>query len=193
MDITATRWRTRRRRPARHRGRVVTMLRAVTIVTACGVLVTACSHSSPGAGEASGPSSPDRSASAGPLAFAECMRAHGVLDFPDPDSNGSFNLSGGGDLTPTDPTYQAATQACRSLGSAGKASAPSFSRQQIAAILNFAECMRSHGIDNYPDPNSNGIIPGIRNFGIDPNSSQFQAANSACKHYVSGIPAQEAP
>jgi hypothetical protein len=116
------------------------------------------------------------------------MRNHGVHDFPDPDSSGNFDLSGGGDLNPSNPTYQAAAQACRSFGSAGKDSAPSLSPQQITAVVKFAECMRNHGINNYPDPDSSGHIPGIRHFGIDPNSPQLRAAANACKQYVLGIP-----
>ncbi len=116
------------------------------------------------------------------------MRAHGVHDFPDPDSSGNFDLSGGGDLNPTDPTYQAGAQACRSLGSAGKGSEPTLSPEQIAATVEFAKCMRNHGITNYPDPDSGGHIPGIRHFSVDPDSSQFEAAESACEHYMRGIP-----
>ncbi len=116
------------------------------------------------------------------------MRAHGVGDFPDPDSSGNFDLSRGGDLNPTNPTYQAAAQACRSLGTAGKSSEPSLSPQQIAATVKFAVCMRDHGITNYPDPDSGGHIPGIRHLGVDPNSLQFHAAFNACKHYMDGVP-----
>ena len=116
------------------------------------------------------------------------MRAHGVHDYPDPDSSGNFDLSGKGDLTPTSPTFQAAARTCRSLGSATKSSAPSLSPQQIAATVEFAQCMRIHGIANYPDPNSTGQIPGIRHFGIDANSPQFHTATDACEHYMHGIP-----
>jgi hypothetical protein len=196
MDITARGWRTSRPRPVRRSGWAVAAVRSVTVLAAFGVLVTACSHRSAGPGGANGvsptsardASSPGSSASAGPLAFARCMRAHGVGDFPDPDSSGNFDLSRGGDLNPTNPTYQAAVQACRSLGTAGKSSEPSLSPQQIAATVKFAECMRNHGITNYPDPDSSGHVPGIRHFGVDPNSSQFQAAFNACKHYMDGVP-----
>src|SRR5260370_34299274 len=52
------------------------------------VLVTACGGgSSPGA-SATGGSTRAQAA----LAYARCMRSHGVPDFPDPDSNGNFNL-----------------------------------------------------------------------------------------------------
>jgi hypothetical protein len=195
MEIRTTRRRTRRQRPVKRAGRTVTVLAAF------GMLATACSHSSAGPGvadassssSASGASTSSTSTPASPLAFAQCMRNHGIHDFPDPDSSGNFDLSGGTELNSSNPTYQAATEACSSLGSAGKASGPSLSPQQVAAVVSFAECMRSHGIHNYPDPDSSGRIPGIRHFGINPNSSQFQAANDACAHYISSIPGQEAP
>ena len=195
MEIRTTRHRTRRQRPVKRAGRTVTVLAAF------GVLATACSHSPSGPGVANASSSSSAgvasssstSTPASPLAFAQCMRNHGIHDFPDPDSRGNFDLAGGTDLNSSNPTYQAATQACSSLGTAGKATAPSLSPQQVAAVVSFAECMRSHGINSYPDPDSSGRIPGIRHFGIDPNTSQFQAANNACQHYDSSIPGQEAP
>jgi hypothetical protein len=48
------------------------------------------------------------------LAFSACMRAHGVKDFPDP-SNGNLQLKGGpgSDLSPDNPTFEKAQQACQ--------------------------------------------------------------------------------
>jgi hypothetical protein len=45
--------------------------------------------------------------------FSECMRANGISDFPDP-TNGtlSFNVGAGGDLSPTNPTFQNASKLC---------------------------------------------------------------------------------
>lgn len=44
---------------------------------------------------------------------AECMRANGISDFPDP-INGtlSFNIGAGGDLNPNNPTFQTASKLC---------------------------------------------------------------------------------
>jgi hypothetical protein len=190
MNATAAHWSTKRQGTLRSAGR------AVTVLATFGVLVTACSHNSSGPGVANAAaspsvsvaSSPSSSASASPLAFARCMRSHGVRDFPDPDSSGNFDLSSGGDLDPTNATYQAAAQACRSFGSGGKSSVSSLSPQQIAATVQFAECMRNHGVTNYPDPDSNGHIPGVRHSGVDPNSPQFQPAVDACRHYMRGVP-----
>lgn len=47
------------------------------------------------------------------VAFAECMRANGIPDFPDPvGGNLSFNLATGGDLNPNDPAFQHASKVC---------------------------------------------------------------------------------
>ena len=45
--------------------------------------------------------------------LAQCMRANGVPDFPDP-VNGtlSFNLGASGDLNPINPTFQTASKLC---------------------------------------------------------------------------------
>lgn len=48
------------------------------------------------------------------LAYATCMRSHGVADFPDPNANGRF----GGQLKSLDrntPAFQAAVTACRTV------------------------------------------------------------------------------
>ncbi|GAA1285323.1 hypothetical protein Psi02_32200 [Planotetraspora silvatica] len=55
------------------------------------------------------------------LAFAQCMRDHGV-DMPDPDfSGGGVKITGGGPgFGPDDPKFQKATEACRDkLGQLG--------------------------------------------------------------------------
>jgi hypothetical protein len=62
--------------------------------------------------------------------FARCMRAHGVRDFPDPQSGtGGLKIEGSGssgsassDLNPDSPTFQQAQKACRNLlpGKAGQ-------------------------------------------------------------------------
>jgi hypothetical protein len=44
----------------------------------------------------------------------------------------------------------------------------------------FSACMRKHGITNFPDPSSQGVISIHSGMGIDPNSPAFQSARSAC-------------
>jgi hypothetical protein len=54
------------------------------------------------------------------LKFSECMRANGVPDFPDPiGDNLAVNIGSGGDLNPTNPTFQNATKLCDKRTGAG--------------------------------------------------------------------------
>lgn len=50
------------------------------------------------------------------LKLARCMRAHGITDFPDPNSNGQMQIkiSPGSQLNPNNPQFQAAQKACGS-------------------------------------------------------------------------------
>src|SRR5579863_10265279 len=89
-----------------------------------GLLATACGGTSPSASVAQlGTTTTSRApkgssndnGSGSPLAYAQCMRAHGVTDFPDPNSQGGFTLQGGpnSDLGPNSSAFQQANQACQ--------------------------------------------------------------------------------
>jgi hypothetical protein len=110
--------------------------------------------------------------------FSQCMRAHGVTDFPDP-VNGRLNLMvrKGSDLDPSSPAYQSALRACKSLEPASLAGNGQTTSQQNQA-LQFINCLHKHGEPNVPDPTAGG---GVRISGVDPNSPQFQAAMQACR------------
>jgi hypothetical protein len=117
------------------------------------------------------------------LAFARCMRAHGVPSFPDPDSNGQLNGNG---IDKNSPQVQSAAGACQSLLPGQNPAAVQAQAGTLA--LRFSRCMRAHGIPNFPDPSvktSGGSVSvTIRmkagSGGIDPHSPQFQAAQQAC-------------
>ena len=95
-------------------------------LTAAAIAVGAgCSSGSPGPSVASAGTTPNTRAAAtgshaSPLAYSQCMRAHGIKDFPDPDfSGGGVRLSlgsrrPGSDLNLNNPTFQKAQQACQS-------------------------------------------------------------------------------
>ena len=121
-------------------------------------------------------------AQVGWLAYAQCMRAHGVRDFPDPNSQGQLNVHSGGDLDPNSPIYRAADTACASLSPVNNLS-PAQRAQVKAANLKYAQCMRAHGIADFPDPNAEGAISLHAHPGSDlePNNPTFQAAQTACK------------
>jgi hypothetical protein len=44
----------------------------------------------------------------------------------------------------------------------------------------FSACMRKHGVTNFPDPNSQGLITFQSGMGIDPGSPAFMSARTAC-------------
>jgi hypothetical protein len=60
------------------------------------------------------------------LAFSKCMRAHGITDFPDPQSNGDMGVTAqpGSDLAPNNPQFQSAQRACQSFLPGGAAGPP---------------------------------------------------------------------
>jgi hypothetical protein len=114
------------------------------------------------------------------LAFSGCMRSHGVSNFPDPDSQGNLPSLTQQDLGVSKQTSLAAQQACKSLLSrGGNTGTPAQRQQKLAFGLKVAQCLRTHGYPTFPDPSgsSQELPPGI-----DPSSSQFQTAETACEN-----------
>jgi hypothetical protein len=75
-------------------------------------------------------------------------------------------------------------------------------RQQLADDLKFAQCMRSHGVPNFPDPTTRSdgrveFVLSVSRDGFDPHSPQILAKARACQHVLpagTGLPsATEAP
>jgi hypothetical protein len=79
--------------------------------------------------------------------FAECIRAHGVSDFPDPNEKNQFEY--GVSVTPA--VWTKATTACKDLQPPGTLSGKRTPKQQSAA-LRFAQCIRDNGVKDFPDP-----------------------------------------
>jgi hypothetical protein len=52
--------------------------------------------------------------------------------------------------------------------------------------LQFAACMRSHGVTNFPDPSSGGGIDINVGSGINPFSPAFKTAQTACRKLLPG-------
>jgi len=79
--------------------------------------------------------------------FAECIRAHGVADFPDPNAKNEFEY--GVSVTPA--VWKRATTACKDLQPPGTLSGKRTRKEQSGA-LEFAQCMRDNGVKDFPDP-----------------------------------------
>jgi len=126
----------------------------------------------------------------GALAYADCMRSHGVPDFPDPNGQGEFQLhtalenghpTAGGDLAPNSPAFQGGERACGSFGAAGRQVTPAREQQAFGAELKAAVCMRANGVPGYPDPKLiDGSIDLEFNGKFNPDSPAFQQAARKC-------------
>jgi hypothetical protein len=126
-------------------------------------------------------SSPAPTGEAGLLAYSECMRSHGVPDFPDPVGNSLQLRAGpGSDLDPTSPKFIAAQKACQALQPGGKPGA-TITEAQKAQALKYSACMRSNGVPNFPDPTFSNGGTQLKITNIDPESPQFVAAQKACR------------
>ena len=176
-------------------------LALIGLLVTVGVLAAACGGGSkdPGAASApststsgapsgsSGSSSSGQSSQAEQLQLAQCMRSHGVPNFPDPPANGAYlNAIAAAGINTQSPTYQAALEACKKYSPAGNLT-PAQSAAQDAKGLEYSQCMRAHGVPNFPDPGTGptgGQAINLHGTGIDPSSPTYQAANSACQNII---------
>jgi hypothetical protein len=159
--------------------------RAGVLVFALSLVATAlvaCGGGSPtpGAAAADGTTSSSGDPANTGLELAQCMRSHGVPDFPDQSSSSSVHIPA--NLNPNSSTFQSAEKACSEYWPAGTLS-PAQTSQHNAGMLRFAQCMRAHGVTNFADPSvgPNGVDSFIPNPSIDTNSPTFQSARSACQ------------
>lgn len=125
------------------------------------------------------------------VAFAACMRAHGVPNFPDPQvSTSGSEVKVAVRVTPAitgNPHFNSAQQACNKLLPGGqKGSGPQISPQEQSQYLKAAACIRTHGIPNFPDPTFSGGGVHVSQKGINLHSPQVRAAEEACQSLIPG-------
>jgi hypothetical protein len=129
------------------------------------------------------------------LEFAGCMRSHGITDFPDPSSGGGFVFHASAGMTQS-PRFQAAQKACQKYMPPVPGSGSPPSAQALAHMLKVAECMRRHGITDFPDPRTSFPLRALAGAGgvisdidgvilvfpstIDAQSPAFTQAAAAC-------------
>lgn len=187
LNRTAARMpRLRRRRGVAPLAVPALLLPAVLLLAACGA--------GPGVANLGSGSSPSPSGSSGSdskahglEAFSQCMRQHGVTNFPDPGSGGGLAVDANNlGLDPNSSQFRVAQAACsKDLPNGGKVS-PSQQAAMEQQALKFSQCMRAHGIANFPDPQfhsgpGGGGLSLELPAGTDAQSPQFQAAQSACQ------------
>jgi hypothetical protein len=124
--------------------------------------------------------------------FADCMHSHGV-PLPDPTTSprGYKNTFAPQSTIAQSPAFQSAYKTCRRLlpnDGAPNQSAPR-SPAQIAAMLAFARCIRSHGFPSFPDPNRSGELTHemVATAGISLHQPAVQQAGDACVGVTHGV------
>jgi hypothetical protein len=116
----------------------------------------------------SGNSSPAAAQENRTLDYSRCMRSNRVPNYPDPNSNGSLPKGDAQALGVSTSQYRAAEQACSHLlpadGSASLtqclmigACPHALVQQALHEGRKFAQCMRAHGVPNWPDPTVDSI------------------------------------
>jgi hypothetical protein len=189
----------RPRRPGPAPARTAAAVAALALLAAC-----SGSPSSTGSG---GSLNADGSASApSAISYSQCMRSHGVPDFPDPSSNGQVPKASTQQLGVSSSRLQAAQTACQHLypdhgGSGAVLTKDAISQceetgecpqalvqQAMTALRAYARCMRSHGVPNWPDPtiDSEGrpevnLVPVT---GTNWNSARISNLMYECQHVM---------
>lgn len=167
------------------------MLLTVATLT-CAVALAACGGSSKPK-----PASSQSAKGRIPIAFSECMRAHGVTNFPDPNSSGGISIPGN-TINPRSPTFRAAQTSCFKLMPGGGPLNHKPTAQEVRRATQVSQCMRAHGVNGFPDPivsnkpisdldpskyglvaDRGGIIIALP-ISINPQSPAFQAAAKTC-------------
>ena len=187
------------------------MLRTPTVTAAAfaaAVAVAACGgSSSPNNSNNSNNNGNSASIRMGGAAFraelrvSQCMRAHGVPNYPDPPSSGGMHSVSNGNtvtvngvkLDASPQTLQNAQQACAKYAPVG----PAVSSSQLASIsqasVRAAVCMRANGVPDFPDPSvttgpgGHGLRISIGSgagANLNPYSPAFKAAQAKCTKFV---------
>jgi hypothetical protein len=163
---------------------------------------TSATNNSPSTGSG-GASTVGEATTSQALAYAHCMRSHGVPSFPDPNSSGSIPKTQVGTARQSDPSrFDSADTACRHLlpRGGGNGETPAQIQQDYISFRKFARCMRSHGVSNWPDPTNRSPTDHRPNFnlqgiGLDGNSPQLKSKAQQCASqvHIGGLPPAAGP
>ncbi len=125
------------------------------------------------------------SAGAGPVAFAACMRAHGIPSWPDPMPDGGFDKTKIRALGVTGSRIRAIQD--RNCGRLIVPTPPpqlsvQQQRTQLTDERSFARCMRRRGVPGFPDPDAHGqlSVEMVQAQGIDVHATSFLRVVRRC-------------
>lgn len=138
-------------------------------VVGCVLALSAC-------GSSSKPKSSVSSSNSKLVRYADCMRAHGVPNFPDP-LDGGFPLRTSG-INVSSPAFISAQKACAGLQPGGSAEPAPITGEQLYEMAEKARCIRDHGFANFPDPS---LTAGGHAFANQPPASWNPTAPASIK------------
>lgn len=117
------------------------------------------------------------------VAYSQCIRSHGVPNFPDPvlTPSGGYGYRTAG-IDPSSAAFQGALQACKGLPSPWNSTGQELSPAQQQAWLDWARCIRAHGVPDFPDPTFSGSE--VHDSDVGSSSPQLHEAMDACKSQV---------
>jgi len=171
---------------------------AIIAAAALVLLAAACSGSPSSAGPGGSSTGPGGSSNAGGsansqlLAFSQCMRSHSVPNFPDPQSSSNAKFPSAQQLGVSSSQYQAAENACQQLlpADADDQFPPAEVQQLLIGMREFSQCMRSHGVPNWPDPTTDSEgrpVFDLGSHGItrsESRSPQITTKEQGCSHLL---------
>jgi hypothetical protein len=118
--------------------------------------------------------------------WASCMRANGDPNQTDPtiDQYGVINITIPDGVSDTlSSEIHGSTGACSQYELAAennlRAANPVAPPPTQAQLVQYTDCMRTHGVANYPDPGPNGRTD-FKGTGVDPDSPAAVNANKIC-------------
>ena len=137
-----------------------------------GSLTAGCGHNTD-----SDPSDEDSYKQA--LAYAKCMRANGVPNYPDPEiQNGGVEVK----QPRTTPEMTKALEACRDKQPQGPADDDDGGSIDAAKLADWTKCMRAK-LPNFPDADVKGstVTIVLQGTGISSGSAELENARKACQ------------
>jgi hypothetical protein len=164
-------------------------MRILTLATAA-VLVaggaTACGGSgSPGAAVSSSPTLGTAAKEAKARQFVDCARKNGIPNVADPTVNakGDVDISPPPGLTKQSPIVQKVLKVCGKYLEGVITEESEDPSAEYDKALKLSQCVRQHGVPNFPDParpDSSGAIRMRLPKGIDPNNPALVKAMKDC-------------
>jgi hypothetical protein len=137
-----------------------TNVRRLTVLAIVALLSAGCSNAPAQTGTANSGRNTNAATRDQSVKFANCMRANGVREFPDPDASGMLTIDGvasGSSLDTSSAAFTQAIAACKDLQPSGFTGQKRTAQEQENA-LKFAQCIRDNGVKDFPDPTPDGAL-----------------------------------